>query len=90
MDDPTALTLTIQAACRQLGVRAIVSKGWSRLGSNVGNTPAILFIDDCPHGKNKLFDNNYWDCIDIPQNGSSNTLQQWCIMVEPAQLPVDY
>ncbi|KAF3391222.1 Sterol 3-beta-glucosyltransferase UGT80A2, partial [Penicillium rolfsii] len=49
VDDSTALTLTIQASCQQLGIRAIVSKGWSKLGSKIGNTPDILFIDDCPH-----------------------------------------
>lgn len=50
MEDPKAMTATIMAAVQNCGVRAIVSKGWSKLGQEVENEN-ILFIDDCPHGK---------------------------------------
>ncbi|KAM3071633.1 hypothetical protein ACMFMG_009505 [Clarireedia jacksonii] len=48
MDDSTKMTATIVEAVQQCGVRAIVSKGWSKLGQNVEH-PNILFIDDYPH-----------------------------------------
>jgi sterol 3beta-glucosyltransferase len=49
MDDPSAITQTIIAAVRECGVRAIVSRGWSKLGNGFEDDN-ILFIDDCPHG----------------------------------------
>lgn len=49
LDDPTQMTRTIEAAIKKLGIRAIVSRGWSNLGSDVQD-PNILFIEDCPHG----------------------------------------
>jgi UDP:flavonoid glycosyltransferase YjiC (YdhE family) len=49
MDDPAAMTTIIQAACRQAGVRVIVSRGWSKLGMDCKD-PNLLFIGDCPHG----------------------------------------
>lgn len=52
MDDADAMTSVIQAACQKLGIRAIVSKGWSQLGNNC-HSSGILFIDDCPHGTRK-------------------------------------
>ncbi|TGO61015.1 hypothetical protein BOTNAR_0136g00180 [Botryotinia narcissicola] len=48
MEDPKAMTATIMAAVQNCGVRAIVSKGWSKLGQEVENEN-VLFIDDCPH-----------------------------------------
>ncbi|KAF7893783.1 hypothetical protein EAF00_007297 [Botryotinia globosa] len=48
MEDPNAMTATIMAAVQNCGVRAIVSKGWSKLGQEVENEN-VLFIDDCPH-----------------------------------------
>ncbi|KAF7885973.1 uncharacterized protein EAF02_004482 [Botrytis sinoallii] len=48
MEDPKAMTATIMAAVKNCGVRAIVSKGWSKLGQEVENEN-VLFIDDCPH-----------------------------------------
>lgn len=53
MDDSAAMTAMIQGACQELGIRAIVSKGWSKLGQGC-NDPNILFIDDCPHGSMRL------------------------------------
>lgn len=52
IDDPSALTLHILKAVRSLGVRAIVSRGWSNLGGDSRNAVDehnVLFIDDCPH-----------------------------------------
>ena len=52
MEDPQKMTATIMAAVQNCGVRAIVSKGWSKLGQEVENeNENVLFIDDCPHGK---------------------------------------
>ncbi|KAK9847344.1 sterol glucosyltransferase [Penicillium brevicompactum] len=48
MDDPVIMTSIIQGACQKLGIRAIVSKGWSKLGKDC-DVSNILFIDDCPH-----------------------------------------
>lgn len=44
------MTEIILCAVREGGVRAIVSKGWSKLGKGYSD-PNVLFIDDCPHGK---------------------------------------
>ena len=56
IDDPNKLTTTILQAVKAVGVRAIVSRGWSNLG---GGGPDegdfeydkenIQFIGDCPH-----------------------------------------
>ncbi|TEY61488.1 hypothetical protein BOTCAL_0168g00210 [Botryotinia calthae] len=50
MEDAAKMTEIILKAIRACGVRAIVSKGWSKLGTNRSD-PNVLFIDDCPHGK---------------------------------------
>lgn len=52
MEDADTMASVIQAACQSLGIRAIVSKGWSQLGKNCHSSD-ILFIDDCPHGTRK-------------------------------------
>ncbi|KAM0314009.1 hypothetical protein ACHAO8_004963 [Botrytis cinerea] len=50
MEDSQKMTATIMAAVQNCGVRAIVSKGWSKLGQEVENeNENVLFIDDCPH-----------------------------------------
>ncbi|KAH7078641.1 hypothetical protein BKA63DRAFT_600939 [Paraphoma chrysanthemicola] len=50
VDDPSALTSDILATVRLLGIRAIVSKGWSNLGGALPiENKDVLFIDDCPH-----------------------------------------
>ncbi|RAL14296.1 sterol glucosyltransferase [Aspergillus homomorphus CBS 101889] len=48
MEDPVSMTKLIRDALNQLGIRAIVSRGWSNLGQGCAD-PNILFIDDCPH-----------------------------------------
>ncbi|KAF8864364.1 UDP-Glycosyltransferase/glycogen phosphorylase [Acephala macrosclerotiorum] len=50
MEDAHGMTRTILDAVQQCGVRAIVSEGWSKLGSDVTEDhPDVLFIGDCPH-----------------------------------------
>ncbi|KAJ5688317.1 hypothetical protein N7536_010936 [Penicillium majusculum] len=50
VDDPERLTNVILEATRECGVRAIISKGWSKLGGeNPQNTTQALFIGDCAH-----------------------------------------
>lgn len=50
LEDAAKMTETIVGAVRQLGIRAIISKGWSNLGGNLLNdNEDILFIGDCPH-----------------------------------------
>ena len=52
MENADKMTKTIIEAVKITGVRAIVSRGWSKLGQGLENDthPGILFIDDCPHG----------------------------------------
>jgi sterol 3beta-glucosyltransferase len=50
MDDAMKMTDIILEAVQLCGVRAVVSKGWSKLGTNRSN-PNVLFIGDCPHGE---------------------------------------
>ena len=48
VDDPNALLATVLDAVKTSGVRAIISKGWSKLDS--AETPdGVLFLGDCPH-----------------------------------------
>lgn len=49
MDDSTAMTNIILEAVSRCGVRAIVSRGWSKLGNDCQDKN-VLFIGDCPHG----------------------------------------
>jgi UDP:flavonoid glycosyltransferase YjiC (YdhE family) len=53
MENAAQMTQTIVDAVHECGVRAIVSKGWSKLGTGVENDK-ILFIDDCPHGSRRF------------------------------------
>ncbi|GKT66114.1 glycosyltransferase family 1 protein [Colletotrichum tofieldiae] len=49
IDDAESMTKTILDACRLSGVRAIISRGWSKLGGNNPVTDSVFYIDDCPH-----------------------------------------
>ncbi|KAF1836743.1 sterol glucosyltransferase [Decorospora gaudefroyi] len=52
LDEPAKMTAHILETIRVLGIRAIISKGWSNLGGdlpNNDNNPDVLFIGDCPH-----------------------------------------
>lgn len=50
MEDSAKITRDIIEAVRTTGTRAIISRGWSKLGAGNDNHPGVLFIDDCPHG----------------------------------------
>lgn len=53
IEDPARMTDLILEAVRMCGVRAIISRGWAKLGSNPTahgeKCRDVLFIDDCPH-----------------------------------------
>jgi sterol 3beta-glucosyltransferase len=49
MDDAAEMTNILISAVRACGVRAIISRGWSKLGAGQQN-PDVLFLGDCPHG----------------------------------------
>ena len=50
IDDPAKLTKMILESVAACGVRAIISRGWSKLGASTHDPENVLFIDDCPHG----------------------------------------
>ncbi|KAF4543392.1 uncharacterized protein LTHEOB_91 [Lasiodiplodia theobromae] len=47
LDDPQRVSATILSAVRTTGVRAIISRGWSKLDG--APDPNVLFLGDCPH-----------------------------------------
>ncbi|KAF2798871.1 glycosyltransferase family 1 protein [Melanomma pulvis-pyrius CBS 109.77] len=49
IDDPEKMTNLILEAVHMCGVRAIISRGWSKLGGNLASSEKVLFIGDCPH-----------------------------------------
>ncbi|RDW64603.1 hypothetical protein BP6252_10254 [Coleophoma cylindrospora] len=51
IDDPEKLTNMILEAVRRTGVRAIISRGWSKLGGTRENEIGsdVFFLGDCPH-----------------------------------------
>ncbi|KAF4767841.1 hypothetical protein HAV15_002563 [Penicillium sp. str.  len=51
LEDPAEITKTILRTVQETGVRAIISRGWSKLGGESGelNRSDVLFIGDCPH-----------------------------------------
>ena len=49
-EDASKMADIVLEAIRACGVRAVVSKGWSQLGSNRSD-PSVIFIGDCPHGQ---------------------------------------
>ncbi len=50
LDDPAKMTSSILETVRALGIRAIISRGWSNLGGDLANdNKDVLFIGDCPH-----------------------------------------
>lgn len=52
IDDPEKMTNILLDAVRALGVRAIISKGWSKLGAAVTDlSQDVMLLGDCPHGK---------------------------------------
>ncbi|XPS77336.1 hypothetical protein M3J09_009362 [Ascochyta lentis] len=49
LEDPQRITAAIIEAVESNNFRAIVSKGWSKLGSRGESHKDVIFIDDCPH-----------------------------------------
>ncbi|KAF5672275.1 putative sterol glucosyltransferase [Fusarium heterosporum] len=49
IDDPQKLTSIILEAVKAAGTRAIVSRGWSKLGEGVVGDHDVFFLGDCPH-----------------------------------------
>ncbi|CEL05889.1 hypothetical protein ASPCAL07001 [Aspergillus calidoustus] len=47
IDDPEQFTAIILEAVRLTGTRAIISRGWSKLGGEPSDS--VYYIDDCPH-----------------------------------------
>ncbi|KAJ5098378.1 hypothetical protein N7532_005379 [Penicillium argentinense] len=48
IEDPVAMTKIIKRVVRSLGIRAIVSRGWSNIGDSVSDEQ-IFYLGDCPH-----------------------------------------
>jgi hypothetical protein len=87
LEDADKMTKILIEACRMSKVRAIVSRGWSKLGGQSSNTNDILFLGDCPHGMScqLLFDGR----IKSFQNGFSNGLLLSFTMVALERQPAD-
>ena len=50
IEDPVAMTQMILGAVRTLGVRAIISRGWSKLGGeDAVSDDQVFYLGDCPH-----------------------------------------
>ncbi|KAI9155563.1 glycosyltransferase family 1 protein [Paramyrothecium foliicola] len=49
IEDPEAVTQIILDAVQEAGVRAIVSRGWSKLGGDRTSDDRVLYLGDCPH-----------------------------------------
>ncbi|KAH8423773.1 putative sterol glucosyltransferase [Aspergillus melleus] len=47
IDDPPRMTQILEQTVRSLGVRAIISRGWSKLGGSSSHD--IFYLGDCPH-----------------------------------------
>lgn len=43
------LTDTVLASISLAGIRAVVGKGWCKLGGFASSNKDVFFIDDCPH-----------------------------------------
>lgn len=49
LDEPEQLVQMILDATKALGVRVIISRGWSNLGGPRNSDGTVFYIDDCPH-----------------------------------------
>ncbi|KAK7532014.1 uncharacterized protein J3D65DRAFT_576772, partial [Phyllosticta citribraziliensis] len=47
IDEPARMTALLLEAVHMAGVRAIISRGWSKLGG--ANKPNVFWLGDCPH-----------------------------------------
>lgn len=48
IEDPVAMTKIILEAVKSLGIRAIISRGWSKLGEDESDNQ-VFYLGDCPH-----------------------------------------
>ena len=48
IEDPSKLTADLLKAIEISGVRALISRGWSKIGE-ASSTANIFYLDDCPH-----------------------------------------
>lgn len=80
MDDADKMTAILLAAIRACGVRAIISRGWSNLGTDQ-HDPNVLFLGDCPHGKLSWLPPCKELSLNNLKNGFSSTYHVLCIMV---------
>jgi UDP:flavonoid glycosyltransferase YjiC (YdhE family) len=46
IDDPRALTETILQALKLTGIRALISRGWSKLGEDHKSNDEVFFLDE--------------------------------------------
>ncbi|KAJ2975641.1 hypothetical protein NUW58_g8299 [Xylaria curta] len=49
IDNPAELTRLIVQATKEVGVRALISRGWSGLGNTGEVDDHVMYLDDCPH-----------------------------------------
>lgn len=49
VEDPEQMERMVLEAVRLTGVRAIISRGWSKLGSTESKSSDVYYIEDCPH-----------------------------------------
>lgn len=47
IDDPQRMSAILLEAVEATGVRAVISRGWSKLDSLP--LPNVFYLDDCPH-----------------------------------------
>lgn len=48
IEDPVAMTNMILQAVKSLGIRAIISRGWSNIGE-AASDDQVFYLGDCPH-----------------------------------------
>lgn len=49
IDEPEAMTRLLLEAVQNVGVRALISRGWSKLGHGEEYSDQVMYLDDCPH-----------------------------------------
>jgi UDP:flavonoid glycosyltransferase YjiC (YdhE family) len=48
IEEPAAMTNIILQAVRSLGIRAIISRGWSNIGES-SSDDQVFYLEECPH-----------------------------------------
>jgi UDP:flavonoid glycosyltransferase YjiC (YdhE family) len=49
IEDPVSMTNLILQAVKSLGIRAIISRGWCKIGEASSSDGQIFYLEDCPH-----------------------------------------